>query len=138
MRLMPWGLNWDAPRPTAKRSCRGYQCVVKRKVWKRNKYRCQDCGLRVAQARALLPQIHHRVRPLLGNDSAKDPITLRLCCHATRSPVGHRCIFGTSGTEEIRKDTALTFHLRESLRSSQTAPHRVSATRARASEAEAF
>jgi hypothetical protein len=138
MRLMPWVLNWDAPRPTAKRSCRGYQCVIKRKVWKRNKYRCRDCGLRVAQARALLPQIHHRVRPLLGNDSARNPITLCLCCHATKSTVGHRCIFGTSGTEEIRKDTALTFHLRDSLRSGQTVLRELPSTKPLASTAQAL
>lgn len=73
---------------------------VKRKVWKRDKYRCQECGLPVAQLRGLLPQTHHRARRPLGDDSPKNLITLCLCCHATKSTAGHRRIFGASGTPE--------------------------------------
>jgi len=69
-----------------------------RKVWERDIYRCQECGLRVAQPRGLLPQTHHRVPRPVGPDSLENLTTLCVCCHATKSSKGHRRIFADSGS----------------------------------------
>lgn len=62
--------------------------IDKRSIWDRDSYRCQECGIQVAQPRGLRPHIHHVVpRNLGGSDHAKNLITLCQPCHETK--LGH-------------------------------------------------
>src|SRR3990172_3341995 len=56
---------------------------VKRKIWKRDGYRCRECGIKVGQDRGLRPHTHHKIPlSLEGSDEEKYLITLCQPCHS--------------------------------------------------------
>jgi len=56
---------------------------IKRKIWKRDGYRCQACGIKVGQDRGLRPHTHHTIPKWLGgSDEEKNLITLCQPCHS--------------------------------------------------------
>ena len=62
--------------------------AVKRQVWARDGYRCQECGILVAVRGGAKPQTHHQVpRSAGGTDDLENLITLCQPCHATK--LGH-------------------------------------------------
>jgi len=73
---------------------------LKREVWKRDGYRCQQCGVAVASQRGLgcKPQTHHR-NPK-GDDSLENLITLCWTCHATKNSPGHRSLLLNATEDE--------------------------------------
>ena len=63
---------------------------LKRAVWQRDGYRCQECGVAVAVENGCLPQTHHiKPRSAGGTDDLENLTTLCLCCHATKDSPGH-------------------------------------------------
>lgn len=56
---------------------------IKRAVWKRDRYRCRECGVDVAQERGCLPQTHHITRAAAGGGDDLDNLAT-LCYVATR------------------------------------------------------
>jgi len=62
---------------------------IRRKVWERDRYRCQECGIRVGLGRGLRPHTHHMVpKSLGGSDQERNLITLCQPCHTAK--VDHR------------------------------------------------
>jgi len=59
--------------------------LIKRQVWARDGYRCQECGLSVARGRGLMPHTHHIVpKAQGGRDTPDNLITLCLPCHVSK------------------------------------------------------
>jgi hypothetical protein len=74
---------------------------LKRAVWRRDGYRCQECGVAVASENGCLPQTHHiKPKSAGGTDDPENLATLCLCCHATKDSPGHRKIFSSCSPEE--------------------------------------
>ena len=70
---------------------------VKRAVWRRDGYRCKECGVAVASKNGCQPQTHHVTpKSLGGSDDPSNLITLCLVCHATKDSVNHRKLFSTA------------------------------------------
>lgn len=72
---------------------------VKRAVWRRDGYRCQECGVAVASKDGCgcQPQTHHIVpKSLGGTDDLSNLTTLCLVCHATKDSLNHRKLFLTA------------------------------------------
>ena len=58
---------------------------IRRKVWERDRYHCQECGIPVGQGRGLRPHTHHMVpKSLGGSDEEKNLITLCQPCHTAK------------------------------------------------------
>jgi hypothetical protein len=74
---------------------------LKRSVWQRDGYRCQECGVAVAGKNGCLPQTHHiKPRSAGGTDDPENLTTLCLCCHATKDSAGHAKIFSNCSPNE--------------------------------------
>lgn len=59
-------------------------------VWRRDHFRCQECGVAVG-GRGCKPQTHHIVpREAGGTDDPANLVTLCFPCHATKASFGHR------------------------------------------------
>jgi HNH endonuclease len=66
-------------------------------VWKRDEFRCRECGVGVGR-RGCKPQTHHIVpRANGGSDDPENLITLCFPCHATK--VGHLQMLGQAPPE---------------------------------------
>lgn len=72
---------------------------LKRKVWERDGYRCQECGVAVASKNGCKPQTHH-LNPR-GGDDPENLITLCWTCHATKNSLGHRNLLLNARADEI-------------------------------------
>lgn len=71
-----------------------------RRVWERDQYRCQECGIAVAGARGCKPQTHHiRARSLGGSDDLENLTTLCFFCHATKASPGHHALLTNTPPE---------------------------------------
>ena len=58
---------------------------LKRKIWKRDRFRCQECGIKVGQAGGLRPHTHHKIpKSLGGSDEESNLTTLCQPCHVTK------------------------------------------------------
>ena len=67
---------------------------LRRAVWKRDKHRCRECGVAVAQQRGCLPQTHHITREAAGGSTDMENLaTLCYVCHATKPSLGHQKLF---------------------------------------------
>ena len=65
---------------------------VRIEVYKRDKYRCRECGIQVIKRPGLRPHIHHIIPKSAGGEDTKDNlITLCEICHITK--VGHHRMF---------------------------------------------
>jgi HNH endonuclease len=74
---------------------------IKRAVWRRDGYRCQECGVAVAQRNGCKPQTHHRKPKSAGGTNGLDNlITLCITCHATKDSPGHKKLFLNATPEE--------------------------------------
>jgi len=77
---------------------------LKRAVWQRDGFRCQECGVAVAQKNGCKPQTHHiKPRSAGGTDEQGNLITLCVTCHATKNSLGHKNLFIKTATTP--KDT---------------------------------
>jgi len=75
---------------------------LKRAVWRRDRYRCQECGIAVAGQRGCKPQTHHMVpRHSSGSEEMENLTTLCLPCHATKESPGHRRLLLAASPEEL-------------------------------------
>jgi HNH endonuclease len=73
---------------------------IARSVWARDGYRCQECGIAVAQGRGCKPQTHHiRPRGQGGSDDPSNLVTLCYPCHATKASIGHRALLASTPPE---------------------------------------
>ena len=67
---------------------------LKREVWRRDHFRCQECGVAVACRNGCMPQTHHiKPKSLGGTDELDNLTTLCLVCHATKDSLNHRMLF---------------------------------------------
>ncbi|MFC1543324.1 HNH endonuclease [Candidatus Neomarinimicrobiota bacterium] len=58
---------------------------IKRKIWERDHYRCQECGIRVGRDGGLRPHTHHLVpKSLGGGDDVTNLTTLCQPCHTMK------------------------------------------------------
>jgi hypothetical protein len=74
---------------------------VKRAVWRRDAYRCQECGVAVAQKNGCKPQTHHRKpKSAGGTDELDNLITLCLLCHATKDSPSHKMLLAKTKGDE--------------------------------------
>jgi hypothetical protein len=72
---------------------------VKRQVWARDAYRCQECGIPVAVRGGAKPQTHHKVpRSAGGTDDPDNLITLCQPCHSTK--LGHTFMLPRTPVED--------------------------------------
>ena len=73
--------------------------IVKRQVWERDRYHCQECGILVAQRGGAKPQTHHMIpRSAGGSDDSENLITLCQPCHATK--LGHTFMLPRTAVED--------------------------------------
>ncbi len=76
--------------------------TVKREIWKRDGYRCRECGIAVAGKHGCKPQTHHIVpEGEGGNEDSENLMTLCLPCHSTKESSGHRKLFVEQGPQEL-------------------------------------
>ena len=67
---------------------------LKHEIWRRDHYRCQECGVAVASKKGCKPQTHHiKPRSLGGTDDLDNLKTLCLVCHATKDSLNHKKLF---------------------------------------------
>lgn len=58
---------------------------IKRKIWERDHYRCQECGLKVGRNGGLKPHTHHKIpKSSGGRDEETNLTTLCQPCHTTK------------------------------------------------------
>jgi hypothetical protein len=75
---------------------------LKREVWRRDHYRCQECGVAVAGRNGCKPQTHHiKPKSAGGTDELDNLTTLCLVCHATKDSPNHRKLFFSTKPDEI-------------------------------------
>lgn len=76
--------------------------AVRREIWKRDGFRCQECGIGVAGKTGCKPQTHH-VKPQSagGDEDTENLKTLCLPCHSTKDSPGHRSLFVEQGPQEL-------------------------------------
>ena len=59
-------------------------------VWRRDQFRCGECGVAVGGRHGCKPQTHHMVpKAAGGTDDPSNLITLCFPCHATKPSPGH-------------------------------------------------
>lgn len=59
---------------------------MRRKVWERDRYRCQECGIQVGRGPGLRPHTHHVVPKWLGgSDEERNLRTLCQPCHTAKA-----------------------------------------------------
>ena len=69
-------------------------------IWRRDKFRCQDCGVAVGGT-GCKPQTHHVVpRSRGGTDQPENLVTLCFPCHCLRASAGHYALLANRTREE--------------------------------------
>lgn len=73
---------------------------IKREILKQDRYRCQECGIKVGRDRGLRPHTHHKIpKSLGGSDDETNLITLCQPCHTAR--LGHTFMLADAPVEDF-------------------------------------
>jgi HNH endonuclease len=75
---------------------------LRREIWRRDGYRCQECGIIVAKKNGCKPQTHHRKpKSMGGSDDSGNLTTLCIPDHSTKGSQGHRRLLERATSDEL-------------------------------------